>query len=97
MAIMIRLGIDLGTTRTVVAIADRGNYPIVSFTGPEGDALDHYPTVSAEVGGKLVHGLAAVAETARRVCALYGLAIGSMSAGDGAITIGCGLERPPIR
>jgi molecular chaperone DnaK (HSP70) len=26
-----RLGIDFGTTRTVVAMADRGNYPVVTF------------------------------------------------------------------
>src|SRR4051794_26382589 len=26
-----RLGIDFGTTHTVVALVDRGNYPIVSF------------------------------------------------------------------
>ena len=58
---MVRLGIDLGTTRTVVAVADRGNYPIVSFTSPDGDVLDHYPTVTAEVDGLLVHGLRAVA------------------------------------
>ncbi len=51
------LGIDLGTTRTVVAMHDRGNYPIVSFTMEDGDQVEHYPTVTAEVGGKLVHGL----------------------------------------
>jgi hypothetical protein len=27
------LGIDYGTTRTVVAAVDRGNYPVVSFHG----------------------------------------------------------------
>ena len=26
-----RFGIDFGTTHTVVAVIDRGNYPIVSF------------------------------------------------------------------
>ena len=57
------LGIDLGTTRTIVAIHDRGNYPIVAFTQADGDQIEHYPTVTAEVGGKLVHGLdAEVAE-----------------------------------
>ena len=30
-----RLGIDFGTTHTVVAMVDRGNYPIVSFDGVE--------------------------------------------------------------
>ena len=43
-----RVGIDLGTTHTVVALVDRGNYPVVSFewgdvtpsliaAGPEGE------------------------------------------------------------
>ena len=26
-----RLGIDFGTTHTVVALVDRGNYPVVGF------------------------------------------------------------------
>jgi len=58
-----RLGIDLGTTRTVVAVHDRGNFPIVGFIGADGDMVEHYPTVTAEVDGELVHGLdAEVAE-----------------------------------
>ena len=36
----IDLGIDLGTTRTVVALADRGNYPVISFTDEHGDERD---------------------------------------------------------
>lgn len=56
-----RLGIDLGTTRTVVAVEDRGNYPVVGFLAGSGDLVEHYPSISAEVGGKLVHGLEAVA------------------------------------
>ncbi len=56
-----RLGIDLGTTRTVVAAHDRGNYPVIGFTSADGDVSDHYPTVSAEVDGRLVHGLDAEA------------------------------------
>jgi len=31
-----KLGIDFGTTRIVVASVDRGNYPLVSFETPEG-------------------------------------------------------------
>jgi molecular chaperone DnaK (HSP70) len=60
MGTMVRLGIDLGTTRTVVAAVDRGNYPVLGFVTPEGDLVDHYPTVTAEVGGELVHGFRAV-------------------------------------
>ncbi|MEI8258670.1 MAG: Hsp70 family protein, partial [Deltaproteobacteria bacterium] len=33
-----RLGIDFGTTRTVVAAVDRGNYPLVAFTSDDDDA-----------------------------------------------------------
>ena len=34
-----RLGIDFGTTRVVVAAADRGNYPVVTFED-DGGAYD---------------------------------------------------------
>lgn len=51
------LGIDFGTTRTVVAAQDRGNYPVVGFTGPDGSTLDWYPTLVAERGGELLYGL----------------------------------------
>lgn len=53
------LGIDLGTTRTVVAVADRGNYPVVSFTDTDGDAHPYLPSLSALVDGSLVHGFEA--------------------------------------
>lgn len=55
------LGIDLGTTRTLVSVADRGNFPSASFVRDDGDLVEHYPTVSAEVAGKLIHGLDAEA------------------------------------
>ena len=41
-----RLGIDFGTTRTVVAAVHRGRYPVVSFESPEG-FLDYLPGVAA--------------------------------------------------
>lgn len=40
-----QLGIDFGTTRTVVAYADRGNYPVVAFTDHEGDAHEFWPSL----------------------------------------------------
>ncbi len=55
------LGIDFGTTRSVVAACDRGNYPIVSFLNEDGDAVDWYPSMVAECRGKLVCGWSAVA------------------------------------
>lgn len=42
-----RLGIDFGTTRIVVAAADRGNYPLVSFDAPDGQARDWFPPLIA--------------------------------------------------
>jgi Ethanolamine utilization protein EutJ (predicted chaperonin) len=42
-----KLGIDFGTTRIVVASVDRGNYPLVSFEGPDGTAADWYPSLMA--------------------------------------------------
>jgi len=51
-----RLGIDFGTTHTVVATCDRGNYPIVAFNDSAGDAHEFVPTVVAERGGELRFG-----------------------------------------
>src|SRR5689334_10250245 len=42
-----RLGIDLGTTRTIVAVADRGNYPVVTFENDQGDFQEWYPSLVA--------------------------------------------------
>jgi molecular chaperone DnaK (HSP70) len=58
---VVRLGVDFGTTRTVVAHADRGNYPVVSFFDERGDAHDWFPSVVAERGGELVFGFEALA------------------------------------
>lgn len=55
-----RLGIDFGTTRTVVAVSDRGNYPVVSFVDGAGDAHEWFPSVVAENDGRLVYGFEAL-------------------------------------
>ena len=48
------VGIDLGTTHTVVAMIDRGNYPVVSF-----EHHDSIPSiVSLDSNGELVFGRA---------------------------------------
>ena len=52
----LRLGIDFGTTRTVVAWCDRGNYPVVSFVDDAGDAFECFPSVVAEKDGELRFG-----------------------------------------
>ncbi|PYM57943.1 MAG: Hsp70 family protein, partial [Candidatus Rokuibacteriota bacterium] len=51
-----RLGIDFGTTRTVVAYGDRGNYPVASFLDDTGDPAEWFPSVVAERGGQLRFG-----------------------------------------
>ncbi|MFZ9888150.1 MAG: Hsp70 family protein [Myxococcota bacterium] len=56
-----RLGIDLGTTRTVVAAADRGNYPIATFEDAQGDSFEHFPSVIADSGAGLCFGFEALA------------------------------------
>jgi len=62
-----RLGIDFGTTRTVVAAADRGNYPVISFQGPTGDSRTWYPSVvAARPGERLLFGLDAEARFGTR-------------------------------
>ncbi len=43
-----RLGIDFGTTHTVVAFVDRGNYPVVSFEG--GDFVPSLAAVRGTTG-----------------------------------------------
>ena len=56
-----RLGIDLGTTRTVVARVDRGNYPVLTFNDTDGDPHEHVPSVVALHEGEVVYGFEAVA------------------------------------
>jgi molecular chaperone DnaK (HSP70) len=51
----------LGTTRTVVAYADRGNYPVVDFVDEAGDSRGFIPSIVAERAGELRFGFDAVA------------------------------------
>jgi molecular chaperone DnaK len=51
-----RLGIDFGTTRTVVAANDRGNYPLVSFRDARGSWAEWFPSRIAAADGKLAFG-----------------------------------------
>lgn len=55
-----RFGIDFGTTRTLIAAADRGNYPVLSVDDADGDTHDYIPTQIALDAGRLVAGWDAV-------------------------------------
>jgi molecular chaperone DnaK (HSP70) len=56
-----KIGIDFGTTRIVVAASDRGNFPIVNFETPEGEVRDWFPPAVAVQGSARVYGWEAVA------------------------------------
>ena len=51
-----KLGVDFGTNRTVIAAADRGNYPLISFEAPDGAAPDWYPSLAAVRDGERRYG-----------------------------------------
>ncbi len=51
-----RLGIDFGTTRIVVATVDRGNYPVATFDVPDESARDWFPPLVAAKGDRRVYG-----------------------------------------
>jgi molecular chaperone DnaK (HSP70) len=51
-----RLGIDFGTTRIIVAFVDRGNYPVVSFEAPDRAAREWFPPLVAVKEQRRVYG-----------------------------------------
>lgn len=51
-----KLGVDFGTNRTVVAVADRGNFPLVSFETPDGGVADWFPSLIAVCGEERAYG-----------------------------------------
>src|SRR5690349_188284 len=51
-----KLGIDFGTNRIVVAAADRGNYPLVCFEAPDGTTPDWFPSLAALRGDERRYG-----------------------------------------
>ncbi len=42
-----KLGVDFGTTRIVIAQVDRGNYPIITFHATAGESYDWFPALVA--------------------------------------------------
>lgn len=51
-----KLGVDFGTTRIVVAYADRGNYPVVVFEAPDGSSQEWFPPLVAVHGDRRIYG-----------------------------------------
>lgn len=51
-----KIGIDFGTTRVVVAAVDRGNYPLVNFETPDGHVRDWFPPLIAVREGSRLYG-----------------------------------------
>src|SRR5205814_8099805 len=51
-----RIGVDFGTTRVVVAAVDRGNFPLVYFESPDGQTRDWFPPVVAVTGDQRRYG-----------------------------------------
>lgn len=51
-----KIGLDFGTTRIVVAAVDRGNYPLVNFEVPGGRVSDWFPSVLAVSGERRIYG-----------------------------------------
>jgi molecular chaperone DnaK (HSP70) len=62
----VRLGVDFGTTHTVVARVEHGNYPVLHFHDQAGDSHEFFPSVVAEAQGKLHFGFDALALAAER-------------------------------
>lgn len=56
-----RIGVDFGTTRVVVAAVDRGNYPLVHFETPDGQMRDWFPPILAINGNARIYGWDAIA------------------------------------
>jgi molecular chaperone DnaK (HSP70) len=65
-----RIGIDFGTTRVVVAAADRGNYPLVNFEAPDGRVRDWFPSLLAVTGEQRVYGWDALEQQGKPGCTI---------------------------
>lgn len=50
------MGADFGTTRTVVARVESGNYPLITFETDSGEGQEWYPSLIAGKGSKRVFG-----------------------------------------
>jgi molecular chaperone DnaK (HSP70) len=57
----VKIGIDFGTTRIVVAASDRGNFPLVNFEAQDGQVRDWFPPVVAVRNDTRLYGWDALA------------------------------------
>ena len=51
-----RLGIDFGSRWIVAAVADRGNYPVISFEGEQAGSRQYFPPLVAVQGTRRIYG-----------------------------------------
>lgn len=87
-----RFGVDFGTTRTVVAAVDRGNYPVVPVTDAAGDSHDYCPSVLAlDADGSLLSGWAAVQSGSEHIARSFKRLLGAPDA-TGATQVRLGRE-----
>ena len=56
-----KLGIDFGTTRVVVAAADRGNFPVIAFDDRQGEVHEWFPPLVAANADRVLYGWGAYA------------------------------------
>lgn len=57
-----RIGIDFGTTRVVVAAVDRGNFPLVYFESSDRQMRDWFPPVVAVKCDQYLYGWEAMSK-----------------------------------
>lgn len=85
-----RFGIDFGTTRTVIAVVDRGNYPVLNVATHQGDPEEYIPSVVAlDSTGTLRAGWDAVGcEPARLVRSFKRLLSSGQATADTPVELG---------
>ncbi|MCB9695361.1 MAG: Hsp70 family protein [Alphaproteobacteria bacterium] len=91
-----RLGIDFGTTRTVVAVCDRGNFPVVGFDGPDDAVVDWWPTVAAVRGDEVLYGWEAAAKLGVRGWSIVRSLKRLLATSGHADTVELGRDRLPV-
>ena len=92
-----RLGIDFGTTRVVVAVVDRGNFPLVTFEAPDGQVHDWFPPVAAVNGETRVYGWDAIAAQEDENWTIFRSLKRSLRSGNPHTTVPVAGQQIPLR